>query len=378
MVLIAPTRSAEIPLVDLTLQHREIAEDVMPRLSRLMAAGGFIGGSEVSNFEAAFAAFCQRLDCVGVGNGTDAVELMLRAGGIGPGDDVVVPANTFVATVAAVVRAGARPVFADCDPLYHLLDPASVRESVTPATRAIMAVHLYGQMAPMPELAAVAEAHGALLFEDAAQAHGATQCGRAPGDWGHAAAFSFYPGKNLGAYGDAGAVATDDAELAVRVRALRNHGGDGRYDHRMIGWNSRLDALQAAVLMAKLPHLRDWNDERAQVAGTYDKLLAGHDAIRRPNVLPGNDHVWHLYVVRVPERDRVLAELNAAGIQAGVHYPVPIHLLPGFKPGGGAPLERFPNAELMAQEILSLPIYPGITAAQTERVAETLLRAVDA
>jgi dTDP-4-amino-4,6-dideoxygalactose transaminase len=375
MVLIAPTRSTEIPLVDLALQHREIAADIVPTLLRLMAEGRFIGGSEVSDFEAAFAAFSRRLGCVGVGNGTDAVELMLRAAGIGPGDDVIVPANTFVATVAAVVRAGARPVFADCDPVHHLLDADSVSENVTPDTRAILAVHLYGQMAPMERLAAVADAHGVLLFEDAAQAHGATRNGRTPGAWGRAAATSFYPGKNLGAYGDGGAVTTDNAELASRVRALRNHGGNGRYDHRMVGWNSRLDTLQAAVLLAKLPHLQEWNDQRAQAARTYDKLLAGHDGVRRPNVLAGNEHVWHLYVVRVAERDRVLLELNEAGIQAGVHYPVPVHLLPGYQPGERG---RFPNAELMADEILSLPVYPGITPEQVERVAETLLRSVDA
>lgn len=375
MVLIAPTRPTEIPLVDLALQHREIAADIVPTLLRLMGDGRFIGGSEVSDFESAFAAFSHRLGCVGVGNGTDAVELMLRAAGIGPGDDVVVPANTFVATVAAVVRAGAHPVFADCDPVHHLIDPESVSESITPRTRAIMAVHLYGQMAPMERLAAVAEAHGALLFEDAAQAHGATRYGRTPGTWGRAAATSFYPGKNLGAYGDGGAVTTDNAELASRVRALRNHGGNGRYDHRMIGWNSRLDTLQAAVLLAKLPHLQEWNDQRVQAARTYDKLLAGHDGIRLPNVLSGNEHVWHLYVVRVAERDRVLGELNEAGIQAGVHYPVPVHLLPGFEAGERG---RFPNAELMADEILSLPVYPGITPEQVERVAETLLRSVDA
>jgi dTDP-4-amino-4,6-dideoxygalactose transaminase len=253
-----------------------------------------------------------------------------------------------------------------------------VREAITPDTRAIMAVHLYGQMAPMEQLAAVAEECGARLFEDAAQAHGAAQSGRTPGGWGEAAATSFYPGKNLGAYGDAGAVTTDDGALAARVRALRNHGGDGRYNHRMIGWNSRLDTLQAAVLLAKLPHLREWNDQRAQAARVYTKLLAGHDAIRLPGVMPGNDHVWHLYVVRVPERDRVLDELKEAGIQAGVHYPVPVHLLPGFESGGNGTVRRFPNSELMAGEILSLPIYPGITPAQVERVAETLLRSVDA
>lgn len=364
-----------VPLVDLAYQHAEIAADVVEPLLSAMAAGRFTGGPEVARFECRFAAFTGRRQCVGVANGTDALELMLRAGGIGAGDDVLVPANTFVATVGAVVRAGARPVLVDCDPVHHLMDAESLEDGFTLGTRAVVAVHLFGQMAPMEELAAVAADRGAALFEDAAQCHGATRNGDAPGTWGRAAATSFYPGKNLGGYGDGGAVLTDDEVLAARVRALGNHGGEAKYEHRIVGWNSRLDALQAMVLSAKLQRLRDWNAQRAAAADLYGEILGGQERITLPRTLAGNEHVWHLYVVRVPDRDRVLGELQAAGIGAGVHYPTPVHLLPAYHWLGYGPGD-LPNAEAAAREILSLPVYPGIRADQIERVAETLLRAV--
>jgi dTDP-4-amino-4,6-dideoxygalactose transaminase len=362
-----------IPLVDLALQHRAIAEEVARGFADVCARGAFILGAEVARFEEAFARFAGVAHCVGVANGTDALELALRAAGVGAGDEVVLPANTFIATALAVVRAGATPVLVDCDPVYHLLDPSAVRAALGPRTRALVPVHLYGQMAPMEDLRAVASAAGVAIVEDAAQAHGATRDGTPAGGLGVAAGTSFYPGKNLGAYGDGGAVLTTSAEIAARVRALRNYGSEAKYEHPERGFNSRLDTLQAVVLNAKLAHLAAWNDARRAAARCYDELLAGIPGVVLPATLSGNVHVWHLYVVRVQERDRVLGRLKDAGIDAGVHYPVPIHLQGAFRDLGYRPGD-FPIAEAAARDILSLPIYPGITPAQQERVA-TALRA---
>lgn len=360
-----------IPLVDLRLQHDRIADDVRAGFESVLAKTSFILGPEVQAFEREYAQFCGAGHCIGVGNGTDAIELALRAVGVGPGDEVIIPANTFVATAEAIARTGAALVLADCDE-HFLLDPSAAAAAISERTKAVMPVHLYGQMAPM-ERYAVAE--GIHLIEDAAQSQGATRDGRRSGSVGIVAATSFYPGKNLGAYGDAGAVTTDDASVAERVRALRNHGGIRKYEHVDIGVNSRLDGLQAVVLSAKLRRLEAWNDERRVAAERYGDLLKALDQVRVPEVLPGNEHVWHLYVVRVPRRNEVLANLNAAGVGAGIHYPTPIHLLPAFAHlgwGRGA----FPTAELLAGEILSLPIYPGITLTQQERVVEHLAEAL--
>lgn len=361
------------PLVDLKLQHERIAEEVRLGFERVLANTSFVLGPEVSAFEREYAAFCGVGHCVGVGNGTDAIELALRAVGIGPGDEVITAANTFVATAEAIVRTGATLVLADCDE-HFLLDPAAAAEAVTKRTKAIVPVHTYGQMAPMERYAA-ATADGVHLVEDAAQSQGATRHGRRSGSLGIVAATSFYPGKNLGAYGDAGAITTDDASIAERLAGLRNHGGVRKYEHLDIGVNSRLDELQAVVLAAKLRRLEEWNDERRVAAERYGDLLKGLDEVRVPEVVPGNEHVWHLYVVRVPQRDDVLNRLTAAGIGAGIHYPVPIHLLPAFAGHGWRP-GAFPTAELLAGEILSLPIYPGITAGQQERVVGRLADAL--
>jgi dTDP-4-amino-4,6-dideoxygalactose transaminase len=314
--------------------------------------------------------------CIGVANGTDALEIALRAAGVGPGDEVIVPVNSFVATALAVARAGAVPVLVDCDPDHHLIDLREVARKIGPRTRAIVPVHLYGQMAPMEELEDLVRGSGVVLVEDAAQAHGATRHGRAPGACGIAAGTSFYPGKNLGAYGDAGAILTNDETIDRRARALRNYGSEVKYVHPELGFNSRLDPLQAVVLSAKLVHLRLWNEQRREAARRYDALLAGAPGVRLPATLPGNDPVWHLYVVRVPRRDEVLAKLHAAGIQAAVHYPTPIHLQGAFRSLGHRRGE-FPVAEAAAADVLSLPIYPGITPAQQERVAAVLRAAVD-
>lgn len=362
-----------IPLVDLGLQHRHVASEVRAGFDRVLANTSFILGPEVEHFERAYAEYCGVAHCVGVGNGTDAIELALRALRIGPGDEVITAANTFVATAEAIVRAGATLVLADCDENY-LLDPAAASAAITSRTKAIVPVHLYGQMAPMDAFAEMA-GEGISIVEDAAQSQGATQNGRRSGAIGAAAATSFYPGKNLGAYGDAGAVTTDDDEVADRLRALRSHGGVRKYEHLEIGVNSRLDGLQGAVLSAKLKRLDDWNDERRAAAARYAEMLSQHDNVTAPSAAEGNDHVWHLYVVRIPHRDEVVATLNAVGIGAGIHYPTPVHLLPAFA-GPGVPTGSFPVSEKLADEILSLPIYPGITPGQQERVVGELAKAL--
>lgn len=364
-----------IPLVDLGVQHAEIATEVAAGFADVIASSAFVGGRPVTEFEAEFAAFCGVEHCVGVANGTDAVELALRAAGIGPGDEVLVPANTFVATAEAVVRAGARVGFVDCDEKFLLIDPTDLARRIGPATRAVIGVDLFGQLAPMADLAAVARDAGLLLFEDAAQSQGASRDGRRAGSFGIAAATSFYPGKNLGAYGDAGAVLTSSPEVADAVRALRNHGAHQQYEHGSLGFNSRLDTLQAVVLRAKLGRLARWNEQRRSAAARYDALLDGWEEVECPRVASGNTHVWHLYVVQVARRDEVLAALRGMGIGAGVHYPTPVHLQPAFVSGGPGP-GGCPVAERAATRILSLPLFPGITADQQERVVAALSSAL--
>ena len=363
-----------VPLVDLGIQHRRMSHQILDQMAQVMETTSFVLGPQVAAFEQAYATFCEVPHCIGVGNGTDAIELALRAAGIGFGDEVIIPANTFVATAEAVVRAGARLVLADCDENY-LLDVASVADKLTDRTRAVIGVDLYGQVAKFEEIASVV-GDSVAIIEDAAQSHGASRWGQAAGSLGIAASTSFYPGKNLGAYGDAGAVMTHDIQLADRVRELRNHGGQRRYEHVVLGTNSRLDSIQAAVLAVKLSELPAWNRERELAAQRYTDLLADTDEVVLPRVLDGNRHVWHLYVVRVADRDRVLAELESRGIRAGIHYPRPIHQLPAYadmcKSGGLSNSERF------AQEILSLPIFPGITVAQQDRVVDSLRAALGA
>jgi dTDP-4-amino-4,6-dideoxygalactose transaminase len=360
-----------IPLVDLAAQHREIASEVAAGFAAVIEQTAFVGGSEVAAFEAELAAFLRVGRCVAVANGTDALELALRAAGVGAGDEVIVPVNTFAATALAVVRAGAVPVFVDCDPEHLLIEPAKL--PVGPRTRAVVPVHLFGQMAPMAALAAAAP--GAVLIEDAAQAHGAAQDGEPVGARSRAAATSFYPGKNLGAYGDGGAVLTSSNDMAERIRALRNYGSDVKYHHPMPGMNSRLDTLQAVVLRAKLTRLAAWNEARRAAARRYDELLADVEQVVRPTTARGNVHVWHLYAIRIPRRDDVLARLAAAGIGAGVHYPVPLHLQGAFADLGHRRGD-FPVAERAADALLSLPLYPHITAAQQEEVVVALGKAL--
>lgn len=371
----AMTTHAPIPLVDLKAQQREVQEQVNAGLAKIFENTAFIGGAAVSDFEQAYAGFLGAGHCIGVGNGTDALELALRAAGVGPGDEVIIPANTFVATAEAVSLTGATVVPVDVDPQHLLIDPLAVAEAVTEKTKAIIPVHLYGQTAFVEELEPIAAACGAVIIEDAAQSQGATRFGRTAGTLGHIAGTSFYPGKNLGAAGDAGAVLTYDAELAERVRLLSAHGSRVKYVHEAVGRNSRLDAVQAVVLSAKLERLAGWNQLRREAAARYAKLLADVRGVVLPQQAEGNEDVWHLYVIQVEERDRVLAELNEAGIGAGIHYPEPVHLTGAFEHlGYGA--GSFPVAEQAAGRILSLPLYPHITAEQQQRVVEALNRAL--
>jgi dTDP-4-amino-4,6-dideoxygalactose transaminase len=365
-------RSA-VPLVDLHPQNDTVMEEVLSSFGEICRDGAFVLGAPVVRFEDEYAAFCGVEHCVGVGNGTDALELAMLATGIGRGDEVIVPANTFVATAEAVARVGAQLVVADCAHDF-LIDPGSVATKLTARTRAVVGVDLYGQIAPFDQLREVVGGD-VVLIEDAAQSQGADRHGRAGGSFGSVAATSFYPGKNLGAFGDAGAVTTDDAEIADRVRALRNHGGIERYQHLCIGTNSRLDSLQAAVLSIKLERLKAWNAERSAAAEVYGSLLADLPAVTSPLVREGNSHVWHLYVVRVPRRDAVAAVMGSLGIGTGIHYPTPVHMLPAFAHLGlGA--GTAPVAESLSTEIMSLPMYPGITVEQQVRVVDALRSAL--
>jgi dTDP-4-amino-4,6-dideoxygalactose transaminase len=359
--------SGKVPLIDLVAQYRELRERILPAMERVMAAGDFILGEEVERFEAAFAAHCGVRHCVGVASGTDALLLGLRALGVQPGDEVVVPANTFVATALAVSHAGAVPVFGDVCEDDHCLDPAALEAALTPRTRAVIPVHLYGQPARMDEILAIAARHGLRVLEDACQAHGARYRGAPAGSLGHAAAFSFYPGKNLGAYGDGGAVVTDDPCVADCLRLDRQYGQRVKYVHDTIGHNSRLDTLQAAVLRIKLEELDGWNARRRTLADAYAEALAG-TGLGLPEARPEVEHVRHLYVVRTPDRDALLARLHDRGIGAGIHYPVPVHLQAPYRGARTVP-EAAPVATRLAGEILSLPLYPEMETAQVERVA---------
>jgi dTDP-4-amino-4,6-dideoxygalactose transaminase len=366
---------ATIPLVDLAAQQDQVAAEVALGWAEVLKATAFVGGPQVSAFEKEFAEYSGVRNCVGVANGTDAIELALRALGVGPGDECVLPANTFIATAEAVARTGAVPVLVDCVEDTALIDVDAIMGRLGPRTKTIIPVHLYGQTAPVEQIVSIANATGVAVLEDAAQAQGARRNGVTAGGLGDIAATSFYPGKNLGAYGDAGAVLTGDDGLAARVRLLGAHGSPRKYEHTELGFNSRLDTLQAVVLSAKLHRLEGWNAARRAVAARYSELLGGLPDVRLPVVLAGNEPVWHLYVVRVPDRDHVLGELHAAGIGAGIHYPTPLHLTGAFASLGHGRGD-FPVTEKIAGELLSLPLFPEITQAQQEFVAETLAMAV--
>ncbi|WP_020107895.1 DegT/DnrJ/EryC1/StrS aminotransferase family protein [Nocardia sp. 348MFTsu5.1] len=360
----------EVPFVDLVAQFDEIAGEVMPQLQRVLQSAAYIGGTAVADFESAYAGFSGARHCVGVGNGTDAIELALRAIGVGSGDEVILPTNSFIATAEAVSRAGATPVLVDVDPHYLLIDPEQVEAAITARTRAIIPVHLFGQSAPVEKLVDIAARHDVAIIEDAAQSQGASRFGVPAGTTGIAAGTSFYPGKNLGAAGDAGAVLTNDESVAERIRTIAAHGSRQKYVHDVVGLNSRLDAIQAVILQAKLARLEGWNNLRRSAAECYSEMLAPIEGVRTPTSAPGNIDVWHLYVVQVENRDRVLEDLGAAGIGAGIHYPTPIHLTGAY--GEGYRTGQFPVSEQAARRILSLPLFPHISTAQQEFVADRL------
>jgi dTDP-4-amino-4,6-dideoxygalactose transaminase len=362
----------DVPFLDVGAASRELEASLQAALLRVAAGGWYVLGPEVKAFEAEWAAYVDATGCVGVGNGLDALTLALRAMNVGPGDEVIVPGHTFVATWLAVTAAGATPVPVDVDAITFTLDPARLEAAVTARTRVIIPVHLYGQPASMDEVLAVARRNGLRVLEDAAQAHGARYHGRRVGALGDAAAWSFYPAKNLGAMGDAGAVTSSDPHLLERVRLLRNYGSRERYRHEIAGVNSRLDEIQAAVLHAKMARLDEWNARRAGIAAAYAERLAGLDPdLRLPTVAPDRDHVWHLYVVRHPRRDALRAHLAAAGIETLVHYPTPPHRQTAFQ-ALSIPSGSLPVSDEIAATALSLPIGPHMTADQVDRVVEAV------
>jgi len=368
---LAPRAETRVPFLDLGPSHDGLAAALLDDFARLIESGAFTNGPAVAEFEEAFAAYCGSAHCVGLASGLDALRLALIALELERGDEVIVPANTFVATLEAVTQAGGTPVLADVSESDYNLDPEAAEAAVGPRTRAVLPVHLYGQLADLERLSALAERHGLAVVEDACQAHGARRDGRGAGATGLAGAFSFYPAKNLGAMGDAGALVTSDAELAARVRMLREHGQTRKYRHEAEGWTARLDTIQALVLLRKLPLLDGWNEERRAAAAFYSEALAGVGDLRLPPVAAGSEPVWHLYVVGTASPENLAEHLAADGISTGRHYPEPPHLSPAYA-GLGHRLGAFPVSEALAVEGLSLPIFPGIDAGQLESVVESV------
>jgi dTDP-4-amino-4,6-dideoxygalactose transaminase len=367
-----------IPFVDLKTQFQNHRAEFLEAIEQVLQSAAFILGPEVSRFEKEFAGFIGSRFAVGLASGTDAVHLALRAAGIGPGDEVITATNTFYATTAAIELAGARPVLVDCDPDTYLIDVTALERAVTQRTRAIIPVHLYGQAAPMEAIGTFAKKHGLMVIEDACQAHGARYKGQGAGTFGAAAAFSFYPGKNLGAFGDGGAVTTDDEGTYSRLLALRNYGSPQKYQHPTFGTNSRLDGVQAAVLLVKLRYIEEWNRARVRAADRYRKNLAGTAGIKLPAMAEHATHIYHLFVIQVPDRrDDILKALAEREIYCGIHYPIPLHLQQayaylGYRAGD------FPIAEAAAQRILSLPMFPEITDQQIDLVCEELVKTLNA
>jgi dTDP-4-amino-4,6-dideoxygalactose transaminase len=357
----------EVPFIDLRAQHRAIRDELNQAIQGVMERADFALGEDVVRFEEEFAAFCGTRYAVGVDSGLSALELSLRAFGIGPGDEVIVPANTFIATAAAATFAGARPVLVDVDPTTHNIDVEQTEAAITSRTRAIIPVHLYGLPAEMDGILRLADKYSLVVIEDACQAHGARHGDRRAGSLGHAAAFSFYPTKNLGGCGDGGMVTTDDAQVAEQVRAMRNCGQKAKHLHELPPFNHRLDTFQAAILRVKLRYLEGWNEARRRNAALYTRLLAESGTVT-PTESPDSEHVYYVYVVQTPQRDEVQAYLREQGIGTGIHYPIPIHLQPfyaqdGFRRG------QYPVTERLCGEILSLPMFPEMTAEQVRHVA---------
>ena len=361
-----------IPMVDLQAQYAAIKDEIDTAVLGVLASGRFALGPEVAAFETAFADYCGTKHAVAVSSGTSALHLALLAAGVGPGDEVITVPYTFVATVATIRYVGATPVFVDIEPHGCTMDVEQVAAAITSRTKAIVPVHLYGQPADLDPLMTLAHEHGLVLVEDAAQAHGAEYRGRPVGGLGALGCFSFYPSKNLGAYGEGGIVVTNDETHAGAIRSLRNWGADTRYHHTRQGFNYRMDGIQGAILRVKLRHLPVWNDARRRIAATYDRLLEG-TAVTTPTVLSHGTHVYHLYAVRTPRRDALHDALEAAGIQSGLHYPIPVHLQPAHADLGGG-IGDFPTAEAAAGRTLTLPIYPELPDWVPAQVAEVVRR----
>jgi dTDP-4-amino-4,6-dideoxygalactose transaminase len=367
----SPVLTTPVPFLDLRPSHGPLKDSLLEEIAELVDTGAFTNGPQVADFEEAFAAYCRTLHCVGTGSGLDALRLALLAAGLEPGDEVVVPAQTFVATYEAVTQAGGRPLVADVSEADYGLDAEAAEAVIGPRTRFLMPVHLYGQMSDMRALATVGERHGLEIIEDACQAHGATRDGLRAGAAGLAGAFSFYPGKNLGAFGDAGALVMDDEELAGRVRALREHGQSAKYVHDLEGYTSRLDTVQALVLLRKLALLDGWNEQRRAAVTYYEAGLEGVGDLRLPPVAPGSEPVWHLYVVRTEAPTELADFLRERGIGTGRHYPYPPHLSPAYARLGHRP-GAFPVAEGLAAQCLSLPLFPGMQEEQLEGVVAAI------
>jgi dTDP-4-amino-4,6-dideoxygalactose transaminase len=362
-----------IPFLDLKAQYQSIKPEIDRAVLDVLESTQFVLGEQVAAFERAFASHCGAKHGVAVNSGTSALHLALLAAGVGPGDEVITVPFTFVATVSAVCYTGATPVFVDIDPRSFTMDPDQIERKITPRTKAILPVHLYGQMAEMGAIAEIGGRYGLQVIEDACQAHGAELRGRRAGSLGLSGCFSFYPGKNLGAYGEGGMVVTSDDAQARKLRMLRDWGQEKRYHHVVKGFNYRMDGIQGAILGVKLRHLDAWTEARRARAGDYDALLKHSDAIRAPVQLPGRRHVYHIYAVRATDRDGLQQLLQSQGIQSGLHYPIPVHLQQahadlGYKPGD------FPVSEAAAREVLSLPMFPEMTTAQVEEVVSVLVR----
>ena len=358
----------KIAFLDLKVQYQSICRDVMAAIDRVLVSGQFVGGEWVEAFEEEFARFVGARYAVGVGSGTAALELALKAARISHGDEVIVPANTFFATAEAVSNVGARPIFGDVDPMTFHLAVTSVERLITPRTRAVIAVHLYGRAMALAALQRLADRHGLTVIEDAAQAHGSELDGIRVGGSGRLTCFSFYPGKNLGAYGDGGAVTCNDPAHAERLRLLRDHGSPAKYVHLIVGTNARLDAIQAAVLSVKLRHLRKWNARRVEHAKAYAAKLR-NSYIQIPEVPAGSEHNFHLFVIRVKNRDTLRRHLRDRGIETGIHYPLPLHLTPAYQELGYPMPGSLPVSEALASEVLSLPMYPELSHGQIEEVS---------
>ena len=359
-----------IPFVDLRAQYASLKPEIDSAIARVLESGQFALGPAVASFERDFAAYCGTTEAVAVNTGTSALHVALLAAGVGPGDEVITVPFTFVGTVAAIECAGAKPVFVDIDPDHYTMEPSALERAITPRTRAVMPVHLFGQPADMDSIGDVARRHKLAVIEDACQAHGAEYKGRRAGSIGDIGCFSFYPGKNLGAYGEGGAAVTSHSQYADKMRLLRSWGEKTRYEHSIRGFNYRMDGIQGAVLGVKLRHLERWTEARRRLAATYGRLLAG-TAARTPRERPGVRHVYHVYAVRLPQRDAWRARLLEMGIQTGVHYPVPVHLQPAYR-DLGYEAGDFPVAEAVAREVLSLPLFPEMTDAQLEEVCGVL------